>query len=261
MILRLQSRAVYELSAQTFILLMVEPLLRGEAHQVLNENLITSPTSRAELWKDLYGNPQRHFTAPEGRFSFEFSARVEVQPNEPLPDEAIEHAPHDIPAECMIYTVPSRYCQSDKLTRMALSEFGHLPMGGSRVNAIATWINQKLEYQYGTSDAMTDAFDTATSRIGVCRDFAHLLISFCRALGIPARYVSGYCLELEPPDFHAYVQVYLSRKWHNIDATFAGTRPALVPIAVGRDAADVAMTTLFGTANFIEQYVSVERES
>ena len=261
MILQVSSRAVYELPAQTFVLLMIEPPLVGESHRVLDENLVTTPTPRTELWNDIYANPQRRFVAPAGRFSFEFSARVEAAPNEALPDDLPEHAPDEIPAQCMIYTVPSRYCQSDKLTRLALSEFGDLPMGGSRVNAIARWIHQKLEYQYGTSDAMTDAFDTATSRIGVCRDFAHLLISFCRALGIPARYVSGYCLELEPPDFHAYVQVYLGGKWHNVDATFEGVRPAFVPIAVGRDAADVAITTLFGASKFIEQSVSVEREN
>jgi transglutaminase-like putative cysteine protease len=158
MILRLHSRAVYELPTQTFILLMIEPPLRGQAHQVLDESLITTPTPRTELWNDIYGNPQRRFVAPEGQFSFEFSARVEVEPNEPLPNEAVEHPPYEIPAECMIYTVQSRYCQSDKLTRLALSEFGQMPSGGSRVNAIANWINQKLEYQYGTSDAMTDAF-------------------------------------------------------------------------------------------------------
>lgn len=261
MILRLHSRAAYELPAQTFVLLMIEPPLQGEAHRVLDENLVTTPTPRTQLWNDIYANPQRRFVAPAGSFTFEFSARVEVTPNEALPDDLPEHTPEEIPAECMIYTVPSRYCQSDKLTRLALSEFGDLPMGGGRVNAIARWVHEKLEYQYGTSDAMTDAFDTATSRIGVCRDFAHLLISFCRALGIPARYVSGYCLELEPPDFHAYVQVYLGGKWHNVDATFAGVRPAFVPIAVGRDAADVAITTLFGASKFIEQTVSVERES
>lgn len=261
MILNIQSHAVYELPAQTFILLMIEPPLQGVDHQVIDENLITTPTPRTELWNDIYQNPQRRFIAPAGEFRFDFTARIEVQPNQPLPNESVEHAPDEIPAECMIYTVPSRYCQSDRLTRMALSEFGLMTPGGSRVNTIANWINQKLQYQYGTSDAMTDAFDTATSRIGVCRDFAHLMISFCRALGIPARYVSGYCLELDPPDFHAYVQVYLSGKWHNIDATFNGVRPALVPIAFGRDAADVAMATMFGEAKFVEQDVTVTQES
>jgi transglutaminase-like putative cysteine protease len=259
MILNLHSRAVYELPAQTFVLLMIEPPLQGMCHRVLDEKLVTSPTPRTELWNDLYGNPQRRFVAPQGMFKFDFTARVDVQPNADVPGDAREHTPEEIPAECMIYTVQSRYCQSDKLQRLALSEFGAMTPGGSRVLTIANWIRGRVEYRYGTTDAMTDAFDTATSRVGVCRDFAHLLISFCRALGIPARYVSGYCLGLEPPDFHAWAQVYLGGAWHNVDATFAGVRPALVPIAVGRDAADVAMTTLFGESQFVEQHVEVTK--
>lgn len=259
MILQIRSRASYELPADAFILLMIEPPLRGTCHQVVEESLLTSPTPSTQLWNDIYGNPQRRFQAPAGPFSFEFSARVEVEPNRELPNDTVELAPAEIPAECMIYTVPSRYCQSDRLQRLAQSEFGLMTPGGSRVNTIANWIRQRVEYRYGTTDSMTDAFDTATSRVGVCRDFAHLLISFCRALGIPARYVSGYCLELDPPDFHAYVQVYLSGEWHNVDATFEGVRPALVPIAVGRDAADVAITTLFGANKLLEQSVEVQK--
>ena len=267
MILSIQSRAEYDLPAQTFTLLQIEPALRGAHHHVLEENLQTTPTPRTELWNDLYANPQRRFMAPQGEFSFDFKARIECEPNQPLPLDATELAPDQIPAECMIYTLPSRYCQSDRLAKMTMSEFGLMTPGGLRVAAIANWIHGKVTYQYGTSDAMTDAFDTATSREGVCRDFAHLLISFCRALGIPARYVSGYCLELEPPDFHAWVQVFLGNEngqngaWHNVDATFNGVRPALVPIAFGRDAADVAMTTFFGQGNLHQQTVSVEKET
>ena len=104
---------------------------------------------------------------------------------------------------------------------------------------------------------MTSAYDTATERIGVCRDFAHLVIAFCRGLGIPARYVSGYALGLEPPDFHGYAQVYLGGAWHNLDATCADERPALIPIAEGRDAADVAVATLWCRSNMVEQSVEV----
>ena len=157
----------------------------------------------------------------------------------------------------MVYTLPSRYRQSDLLGRMAQGEFGRLPPGGGRVLAVAEWVRTNVEYRYGTTDAKTSAFDTATERIGVCRDFAHLVIAFCRALSIPARYASGYALGLEPPDFHGYAQVYLSGAWHNVDATTDKLRPALVPIAVGRDAADVAMTTLWGPNQLVEQSVSV----
>ena len=261
MILEVSARAAYDLPAPTFVLLMIEPALQGENHRVTDENLSTTTTPRTELWNDLYCNPQRRFMAPAGAFNFEFQARIETDPNAPLPDDEAQMPPDQIPAECMIYTLPSRYCQSDKLQRLALSEWGDLKPEGHRINAICDWIRARVTYQYGTTNAMTDAFDTATSRIGVCRDFAHLTISFCRALGIPARYVSGYCLELDPPDFHAWVQVFMGGRWHNIDSTFEGVRPALVPIAFGRDAADVPMMTFFGTGNLREQIVSVSQTS
>ena len=238
---------------------MVEPPIDGARHHVQNAALSTSNILQTSLRNDIYGNPVRHMTAPPGEFSFEYQAQIEAQTNTVLPPDAPELNPAEIPAECLIYTVPSRYCQSDKLQRLAQSEFGAMTPGGSRVGTIARWIRQRVEYKYGTTDAMTDAFDTATSRVGVCRDFAHLMISFCRALGVPARYVSGYCLELEPPDFHAWVQVYVGDAWYNIDATFDGVRPALVPIAIGRDAADVPMTTLFGNSELNSQTVEVSR--
>ena len=113
----------------------------------------------------------------------------------------------------MLYTLPSRYCQSDRLVHMAQDEFGDAPPGWARVQTICEWINRHITYQYGTTDAGTSAYDTAAQRQGVCRDFAHLGISFCRALGIPARYVGGYCLGLDPPDFHAYFQAFIDGRW------------------------------------------------
>ena len=255
--LNIHASSSYELSADTFTLLMVEPALVGPAHRVREENLVTTPTPFSELWTDTFGNPQRRLLAPAGPFRYDFKATIETEPNREIPDDAAEHPPKDIPADAMVYTLPSRYCQSDLLSRVALDEFGGLPPGGRRVKAIAAWLYQHVEYRYGTTDSMTSAYDTVTQRAGVCRDFAHLTIAFCRALGIPARYVSGYCLGLDPPDFHGYAQAYLGGAWYNVDSTFQGVRRALVPIAVGRDAADVAMTTFFGAGTFREQTVEV----
>ena len=257
MLLNVRAAAMYQLGAEGFLSLMVEPPLIGPGHRVEQERLMTSPAASCDLRRDLYGNPRRDLVAGPGLFNFEFTATVEAAPNEPLPPEAVEHSPREIPAEAMVYTLPSRYCQSDLLVRMAEGEFGHVPPGGGRVLAVAEWVRRNVEYRYGTTDAKTSAFDTATERIGVCRDFAHLVIAFCRALDIPARYVSGYALGLDPPDFHGFVQVYLGGAWHNVDATTADLRPALVPIAVGRDAADVPMTTLWGSNTLIEQTVEV----
>jgi transglutaminase-like putative cysteine protease len=255
--LDIRSTATYELPAETFLALMIEPSLEGPGHRVLRENLVTSTTSFSELNRDLYDNPRRHLIVPPGTFSFEFAATIDAVPNTDVPRDAIQHPPREIPAEAMVYTLPSRYCQSDLLARMARDEFGHHPTGGERVYAIAKWVRRHVEYRYGTTDSLTSAFDTATERIGVCRDFAHLVIAFCRALDIPARYVSGYALGLEPPDFHGYAQAYLGAGWHNVDATFEGVRPALVPIAIGRDAADVPMLTFWGRSRLVEQAVHV----
>ena len=139
---------------------------------------------------------------------------------------------------------------------MATDLFGGAAPGFARVSAICDWINAHVTYQYGTSDAGTSAYDTAIQRIGVCRDFAHLGIAFCRALNIPARYVSGYCLGLDPPDFHAYFEAYLDGCWAAFDPTAPSLRPALVQVAVGRDAADCAWCTFYGYGE--TKFLSVE---
>ncbi len=257
MLITIHASQTYDLPTETFLLLMVEPALSGPTYQVRDERLMTPPTLFSNLSVDSFGNPQRRLVAAPGRFTFDFYATVETEPNAPLPPDAREHMPRELPPEVLMYTLPSRYCQSDRLSRMANDEFGSLPLGGQRVQAIADWIRRHVEYRYGTTDSMTSAYDIATQRVGVCRDFAHLFIAFCRALGIPARYVSGYALGLEPPDFHGYAQVYVGGTWHNVDSTFGGVRPALVPIAVGRDAADVAMLTIWGAGTFQEQVIEV----
>ena len=258
MLLSVRARATYELAAESFMYLMVEPSLIGSTHRVVDERLSTTPTHFCELRRDLYGNLQRQLVGGKGTFTFEFNSTIDAAPNVSLSPEATEQIPEQLPPEVMIYTLPSRYCQSDLLTRMARLEFGHVSPGGRRVLAISEWVRQHVDYVYGTTDSRTSAFDTATERVGVCRDFAHLVIAFCRGLDIPARYVSGYALGLEPQDFHGYAQVYLGGAWYNVDATSETLRPALVPICVGRDAADVAITTIWGISTLVEQTVQVQ---
>jgi transglutaminase-like putative cysteine protease len=261
MLLTVRTAATYDLAVQQFVILMIEPLPHSRSHQVRQERLVTTPTLSCVLRHDLYGNPQRHLIAAQGPFQFEFRATIETLSNTAVPPEAVEHTLQGLPTEAMVYTLPSRFCQSDLLGPMAQREFGQLPPGGGRVQAIADWVRGHVEYRPGTTQATTSAFDTANDRVGVCRDFAHLVIAFCRGLGIPARYVSAYALGLEPPDFHAYAQVYLGGLWYNVDATFDGVRPALVPIAIGRDAADVSMTTLNGPNALRQQAVEVSKVS
>ncbi|MBC8137531.1 MAG: transglutaminase family protein [Fibrella sp.] len=257
MFVTVSATADYDLPVETFLLLMIEPRVAGETHRVVRESLRTTPTPFARLDVDTCGNPFRRFLAPKGFFCFDFNATIEVEPNPALSKDATETAPQQLPVDVLPFTLPSRYCPSDRLIAFASSEFGRKKTGAAKVQAIADWINAKIRYEYNTTDASTSAEEVILKRAGVCRDFAHLVVALCRAMSLPARYVSGYCLGLDPPDFHAWAQVYLSGKWHNIDATFAGTRPALVPIAYGRDAADVSLLTLWSPATVREQSVAV----
>ena len=149
MLISVRATAAYDLPEQTFLLLMVEPPLVGPAHRVEQERLLTTPTPFHELGTDVYGNPQRRIIAPQGSFSFEFTATIETAPNTALCDDAVEHPLREIPAESLVYTLPSRYCQSDLLARMARDEFGQLPSGGGRVRTIADWVRLHVEYHTG----------------------------------------------------------------------------------------------------------------
>jgi transglutaminase-like putative cysteine protease len=146
----------------------------------------------------------------------------------------------------LLYLHPSRYCQSDKMARLALRLFGKIDNEFEQVLAITEWIYQHVEYLSGSTNGETSAYDTFIQQAGVCRDFAHLGIAFCRALDIPARYCSGYAFNLVPQDFHACFEAYLSGYWILFDATKMAPLNGFVRIAMGRDAADTAISHLFG---------------
>ena len=236
--------------------LQVEAAVLDGAQAVEEAQLYITPYAPAEPFRDFYQNPCRRLLMPAGDVRLEYTATVSLPDTRfPLLKPYEADALH-LPTETLLYTLPSRYCQSDKLVAMATDMFGAVAPGFARVQTICNWINEHVTYQYGVSDTGTSAYDTATQRIGVCRDFAHLGIAFCRALNIPARYVSGYCLGLEPPDFHAYFQAWLDGRWVSFDATERQPRPALVQVAVGRDAADCAWATFYGFGE--TRWLSVE---
>ena len=155
-----------------------------------------------------------------------------------------------MPLEVLPYVYPSRYCQSDRLLRLAFTNFGQLWQGYSRVLAVQHWVQKHVTFVSNTSDSNTSALDTLIEQVGVCRDFAHLMIALCRALNIPARIVTGtdYGADpaLGPPDFHAYVEVYLQDRWYLFDASGTGVPMGFIRQGTGRDAADVAFATIFG---------------
>jgi transglutaminase-like putative cysteine protease len=156
------------------------------------------------------------------------------------------------------YLYPSRYCQSDKLYRLANNLFGHIVSPFEKVVALTNWINTNVQYMSGYSNAQTSAYDTVTQQAGVCRDFAHLGIALCRALTIPARYFTGYAYHLKPADFHACFEAYLGGEWVLFDATHLVPLNGLVKIATGRDAADTAIANIFGDILFTSMQVTCE---
>lgn len=156
------------------------------------------------------------------------------------------------------YLYPSRYCQSDKLYRLADNLFGHIKNPFEKVSTLTNWINRNVQYLSGVTNAQTSAYDTVTQQSGVCRDFAHLGIALCRALTIPARYFTGYAYQLQPPDFHACFEAYLNNEWVLFDATRLVPVNGLIKIASGRDAADTAIANIFGNINFTSMVVSCE---
>jgi transglutaminase-like putative cysteine protease len=166
----------------------------------------------------------------------------------------------DLPADVIPYIWPSRYCESDRFVSFVTRTFGHLA-GGELVDAMARWIRENIEYRIGSSNENTSAVDTFVAREGVCRDFSHVMAAFARAAGIPARLVSAYAWRLDPPDFHAVVDVWLDGRWRLVDASGLAPVEGLVRIAVGRDATDIAFMTIFGTAVLQDQQVRVTRVS
>jgi transglutaminase-like putative cysteine protease len=156
------------------------------------------------------------------------------------------------------YLYPSRYCQSDKLYRLANNLFGHIVNPFEKVSTLTSWIHKNVQYLSGSTNSQTSAFDTVTEQAGVCRDFAHLGIALCRALTIPARYFTGYACRLKPADFHACFEAYIGSNWVLFDATGLAPLNGLIKIASGRDAADTAIANIFGDVQFTSMLVSCE---
>ena len=233
----------------------------GAGDRVGEERYAVEPRVEFEEFTTLpESNRYLRLTAEPCELRFAYEAVVEKTPPV-LTDELILEVPVNLlPAEAIPYLYPSRYCQSDKLMRMAQREFGGVAAGFARVTAICNWIYDHVEYLRGSSDQHTSAYDTATERAGVCRDFAHLGIAFCRALGTPARFVTAYAYKLDPPDFHACFEAYLGGRWYVFDATRLAPPTGFVRIGVGRDAADTSFATIYGLAEMTAMRVYIEPE-
>ena len=226
------------------------------------DRLQTDPVLSLENYIDSFGNLCTRFNAPAGALRLSNRTLIEDSGNFDVMDRAaVEHPVHDLPSDVLHYLLSSRYCEVDRLSNVALDLFGHLLPGWSRVQAVCDWVHNKVAFGYQYARPTKTALDVFTERQGVCRDYQHLAITFCRALNIPARYATGYLGDIRitlapaPMDFAAWFEVYLSGRWWTFDARNNTPRIGRVLMAVGRDASDVAITTSFGIANLTSFFV------
>ncbi|HSI85772.1 MAG: transglutaminase family protein [Candidatus Methylacidiphilales bacterium] len=237
----------YKIEGPTTLILNVHAL-RTPSQSIISEHFQLDPILKYEEFVSASGENRfvRLETGDAKALRVSYNAEVDVNchvfPHSNLGVSPVSQMHRNV----IPFLFPSRYCQSDRLYRLAFDKFGAIPTPYEKVVAITDWINSNVEYTLGSTDSGTSAFDTVTQRQGVCRDFAHLGIALCRALTIPARYFSGYAYQLQPPDFHACFEAYIGGQWLFFDATRLAPLNGLVRIGTGRDAADTAIGTIFG---------------
>jgi len=249
--LELQIELNYQIDFQGADFVFNIHVAQTASQTVSNEALTLSQPIEPHIHADpLTGNRYMRLRAEPGPLTVSYQATVDLVHHWADPAQLSEVPVHRLPPEVMGYIYPSRYCQSDRLIRLATREFGTMWQGHSRVQAIRDWVLSHVAFTSNSSNSSTSAVDTVIERAGICRDFAHLMIALCRAINIPARFVTGtdYGADpvLGPPDFHAYVEVYLGDRWYIFDASGTAIPMGLVRLGTGRDAADVAFATIFG---------------
>jgi transglutaminase-like putative cysteine protease len=200
---------------------------------------------------DAFGNRFLRLHAEPGNLRLTYGAIVDIRHHFDIPGDVPETPVSELPSSVLQYVYPSRFCQSDRLVNVAWEQFAQMAPGYSRVAAVRDWVNAHVEFKPGMSFPSTSAVDTHRDRVGVCRDYAHLMISLLRALNIPARFATsidyGADPALGPTDFHATVEAFLNGRWYLFDPSGISPRMGLIRIGTGRDASDCAFATIFGT--------------
>jgi transglutaminase-like putative cysteine protease len=223
--------------------------------------LLVTPEVPLTEYIDSFGNRCTRFLAPPGKLSLRGDTLIRDSGElDELPVNAIAHPIQELPPEVMVFLLSSRYCEVDLLSTIAFELFGQHAPGWPCARAIQHWVNEKVRFGYHFARSTRTALETYTERVGVCRDFQHLAIAFCRAMNIPARYSTGYLGDIGVPyagegDFSAWFEIYLGDRWWTMDARHNKQRIGRVLMAVGRDAADVALTTSFGVASLKKFHV------
>lgn len=237
----------YEFEGPSTLILSLHAA-RTPSQQVLEEAFSIEPYVKHEEFVP-HGEHSRFVRLHSGeheQLKINYEASVEAEVSIIDASELAAVTVQSLDNATLPYLFPSRYCQSDMLGRLAWNKFGKIDNAYERVVAVTDWIYGNVEYVSGSTNANTSAYDTVTQRAGVCRDFAHLGVSLCRALNIPARYFTGYAYQLDPPDFHACFEAFIGGRWTVFDATRLAPLNGLVRIATGRDAADTSLATIFG---------------
>lgn len=248
-------------------IVQVEPRADIDA-TVIWESWDDQTVAISTTYNDQYDNLCRRLTFPVGTSVLRYDAHIELSNEfDEYEPSAAEVAPARVPGHALVYAMPSRFCPSDELGTFAFQTFGMIEPGWARVQTICDWVHDNIEFGYANTWSTKTAADVLTSRQGVCRDFAHLAITICRSLNIPARYAFGYMPDVvidvaETPavmDFCAWMEVYLGDRWYTFDPRNNTRRRGRVLIGRGRDALDVAMITSFGALRLDSMTVWADR--
>ena len=251
--IRVGYELVYECPQPTPMILMLNIHFTRVSDLVIADHIITTPPTPLTPYRDGFGNWCSRIVAPPGDIRISTDALVN---DSGLPDGvdlfAPQHAVEDLPAETLVFLLGSRYCETDRLTEKAWALFAQTPPGWPRVKAICDFVHGHIAFGYQHARATKTALEAFNERVGVCRDYTHLAIAFCRCMNIPARYCTGYLGDIgvpaspDPMDFSAWFEAYLGGRWHTFDPRNNLPRVGRVLIAQGRDAADVPLSNTFG---------------
>ena len=252
----MQIRIGYELTyacpKRTPMILTLNVHFSRVSDLVAPDHILTQPPVPITAYRDGFGNWCSRLVAPPGEIRIASSAVIN---DTGLPDTtdplAVQHAVEDLPSDTLVYLLGSRYCETDRLSETAWALFGQTPLGWARVQAISDFVHGHIAFGYQHARATKTALEAFQEKTGVCRDYTHLAIAFCRCMNIPARYVNGYLGDIGVPpagpmDFSAWMEVFLDGRWHTFDPRNNKRRIGRIVVAYGRDAADVPLIHSFG---------------
>lgn len=251
--IRIGYELVYECQQPTPMILTLNVHFTRVSDLVTPDHIVTNPPTAITPYRDGFGNWCSRIIAPPGEISICTATLIN---DRGLPDAvnptALQHPVEDLPAETLVFLLGSRYCETDRLSETAWALFGQTPTGWPRVQAICDFVHRHITFDYQHARATMTALEAFNERMGVCRDYTHLAVAFCRCMNIPARYCTGYLGDIgvpptpSPMDFSAWFEAYLGGRWHTFDPRNNTPRIGRILIAQGRDAADVPISNSFG---------------